>query len=553
MLKKIVIYSLEHRIALLLLVGVVSAIGLGAFLSLSTDLLPDLSSPVITVIVQNHGMAPQDMETLISRPLESALRSMPNVTRVRSDSGIEIATVTAEFKWGTDYYLARQWLAEKIAAVSPLFPVGTVAPNITSAQSRLSEVLEFYIEGDVSPRDKRELADYLIRYRLQTIPGVSKLLNFGGEIRQYQVLLDLNKLKGHGVTVAEVAQALRRNNENFSGGIVVDGPLEFTVRGLGRLNKLSDLNEVVVATHHGTPLYLRDVATIQEGGQIRRGIAVVNGQEVAAVTVFKQYGLDTVPVIKDIRKVLEEMRGYLPKGVALKIFFDQSELINLAIRNLVEALLLGAVAVIFIILLFLGSIRPTFVPSITIPVALLTTFIFMKLFRVTINTMSLGGLAVVLGIMVDDSIVVTENIYRHMRIRHEDHYNATIEGSVEVRRPIIYTTLMIIAVFLPLLFLTGLEGKFFTPFAFTVVVSMVVGLVLSLTLTPVLCYLLLGKARGKKGRAELARPHLSERLRSPAPLFGLQSPEGGSGDLRPLRVDPIPDPLYRHRASSEPR
>jgi len=498
MLKKIIIYSLEHRVLLLMLVGLVSAIGLGAFLSLSTDLLPDLSSPVINVIIENHGMAPQDMETLIARPLESALRAMPNVTRVRSVSGIEIATITAEFKWGTNYYLARQWLAEKLAAVSPLFPAGTEPPVIGSAQSRLSEVLEFYIEGNLSPRDKRELADYFIRNQLQSIPGVSKLSNFGGEIRQFQVLLDLNKLKGHGITVDEVVEALRENNENFSGGIIVDGPLEFTVRGLGRLNRLTDLNEVVVATHSSTPVYLRDVATIQEGGQIRRGVATVKGEEVVAVTVFKQYGLDTMPVIKDIKKVLEETRGYLPKGVNLKIFFDQSNLINLAIRNLVEALLIGALAVIFIILLFLGSVRPTFVPSITIPVAFLITFIFMKLFHITINIMSLGGLAVVLGIMVDDSIVVTENIYRHMRIRHEDQYTATIEGSVEVRRPIVYTTFMIIAVFLPLLFLTGLEGKMFGPFAFTVVVSMVIGLILSLTLTPVLCYLLLGKAVAKR-------------------------------------------------------
>jgi cobalt-zinc-cadmium resistance protein CzcA len=493
MLKKIVIASLEHRVLLLMLVGLVTAVGVGAFLSLSTDLLPDLSSPVITVVIENHGMASQDVETLIARPVESALRAMPNVTRVRSDSGIELATVTAEFKWGTNYYLARQWLAERLAAVTPLLPVGTEPPVIGSAQSRLSEVLEFYIEGDLSPRDKRELADYLIRYRLQTIPGVSKLLNFGGEIRQYQVLLDLNKLKGHDVTIDEVVTALRDNNENFSGGIVIDGPLEFTVRGLGRLNKLADLNEVVVATRHSTPVYLRDVAAIQEGGQIRRGVAIVNGQEVVAVTIFKQFGLDTMPVIKDIKKAIEETRGFLPKGVALKIFFDQSKLINHAIRNLVEALLIGSIAVVFIILLFLGSVRPTFIPSLTIPVAFVITFIFMKLFHITINIMSLGGLAVVLGIMVDDSIVVTENIYRHMRIRHEDPYTATVEGSVEVRRPIIYTTLMIIAVFLPLLFLTGLEGKIFGPFAFTVVVSMLVGLVLSLTLTPVLCYLLIGR------------------------------------------------------------
>jgi cobalt-zinc-cadmium resistance protein CzcA len=498
MLKRIVVLSLEHRVLLLMLVGLITAVGVGAYLSLSTDLLPDLSSPVITVVIENHGMPSQDVETLIARPMESALRAMPNVTRVRSNSGIELATVTAEFKWGTNYYLARQWLAERLAAVTPLLPVGTEPPVIGSAQSRLSEVLEFYIEGDISPRDKRELADYLIRYRLQTVPGVSKLLNFGGEIRQYQVLLDLNKLKGHDVTIDEVVAALRQNNENFSGGIVIDGPLEYTVRGLGRLNRMSDLNGVVVATHHSTPVYLRDVATIREGGQIRRGVAVVNGQEVVAVTIFKQFGMDTMPVIKDIKKAIEETRGFLPKGVALKIFFDQSELINLAIRNLVEALLVGSIAVVFIILLFLGSIRPTFIPSLTIPVAFLITFIFMKLFHITINIMSLGGLAVVLGIMVDDSIVVTENIYRHLRIRHEDQYIATVEGSVEVRRPIIYTTLMIIAVFLPLLFLTGLEGKIFGPFAFTVVISMLVGLVLSLTLTPVLCYLLIGKRASKQ-------------------------------------------------------
>jgi cobalt-zinc-cadmium resistance protein CzcA len=523
-LKKIVIFSLENRVLVLMLVGLAFAIGVGSFLSLSTDLLPDLSSPVITVVIENHGMAPQDIETLITRPLEAALRAMPNVTRVRSHSGIEIGTVTAEFKWGTDYYQARQWLAEKLNAITPLFPIGTEPPVIGSAQSRLSEVLEFYIEGPLSPRDKRELADYLIRQQLQSIPGVSKLLNFGGEIRQYQALLNPQKLIGHGVTVEEVAAALEQNNENFSGGIIVEGPLEFTVRGLGRLNRLSDLNEVVVATHHGTPVFLRDIATIQEGGQIRRGLAVVGGEEVVAVTVFKQYGLDTMPVIKDIKKVLEETRGYLPKGVVLKIFFDQSALINVAIRNLLEALLIGSIAVILIILFFLGSLRPTFIPSITIPVAVVITFIFMKLFHITINIMSLGGIAVVLGIMVDDSIVVTENIFRHMRIRHEDQYTATIEGSVEVRRPIIYTTFIIISVFLPILFLTGLEGKIFGPFAFTVVISMLIGMILSLTLTPVLCYLILSKVPAHQ-KEENWLTRTCQKIYAPALRFSLSHPK----------------------------
>ncbi len=582
--------SIRNRLMVAFSIVLASALGVLAYRALETDLFPDLSSPVITVIVENPGLAAQEGETLVARPLESAFRGLPNVVRVRSESEVGVVTVRTEFKFGTDYYLARQLLAERLATAARNFPDGTEPPVLSSAASRLGEVMQFYVAreheepdaktpleltarphddhgdeggdekahhdedgehakeqgehaGDEHDDDKqigqadedlrdadsgpnatpaapagppvdptgleraaaesaankelKETADYLIRYKLQTVPGIIRITSHGGERRQYEVTLNPERMRSYGVSLDEVVKALAESNENFSGGFITRTATEMDVRGLGRITSLEDVGQVVVAVRDNVPVLVRDVAEVRDGSAIRRGIARVDGKEAVVMTVAKQFGSDTLTVVGSAKKALRELEPYLPAGVTTHVMFDQSELIGVATTTLEEALLVGGVAVVLVIFLFLGNVRSTLVAAVTIPVAVVISFVFLRLAGVSLNIMSLGGLAVGLGIMVDAAIVDTENIFRHLRARPDEPLAATLRGASEVRRPAAYSTAIIIAVFLPLLFLSGLEGKILAPFAITVVVLMAVGLALSLTLTPALCYTLLRRVAPK--------------------------------------------------------
>lgn len=552
LLNRIIDTSIRNRLLVAFGIVLASALGILSYRALETDLFPDLSSPTITVIVENPGLAAQEGETLVARPLESAFRGLPNVVRVRSESEVGVVTVRTEFKFGTDYYLARQLLAERLSTAARNFPDGTAPPVLSSAASRLGEVMQFYVarthDGEVpktplelaethkdnhgedtgnngkfedeaasgapvavpgpapdpdaeseasaesaANKELKETADYLIRYKLQTVPGIIRITSHGGERRQYEVTLNPERMRSYGVTLDEVVEALGESNENFSGGFITRTATEMDVRGLGRITSLEDVGLVVVAVRDNVPVLVRDVAEVRDGSAIRRGIARVDGEEAVVMTVAKQFGADTITIADRARNALRELEPYLPAGVTTRVIFDQSELIDVATGTLEEALLIGGLAVVLVIFLFLGNVRSTIVAAVTIPVAVVVSFVFLKLSGVTLNIMSLGGLAVGLGIMVDAAIVDTENIFRHLRERPDDPLLATLRGASEVRRPAAYSTAIIIAVFLPLLFLSGLEGKILAPFAITVVVLMAVGLVLSLTLTPALCYTLLRK------------------------------------------------------------
>lgn len=500
LLNRIIEFSLNNRILVAFVIVLALLLGVMSVRSMQTDLFPDLSSPVITVIVENSGLAAQEGETLIARPLESAFRSLPNVIRVKSESEIGVVSVRTEFKFGTDYYLARQLLAERLTTAARDFPAGTDAPVLSSAASRLGEVLQFYVAQngkEVDTKQLKETADFFIRYKLQTIPGIIRITSHGGDRRQYEVALDPYKLKSYSVTLDQVMDALAKSNQNFSGGFITRNATEMDIRGLGRINSLEDIERVVVAVKQGVPVLVRDIAQVQDSSAVRRGIARVNGKEAVVMTTTKQFSTDTLSIVAQAKKALLELKPYLPEGVVTATFFDQSELINVATKTLEEALLIGGIAVVVVIFLFLGNLRSTFIAALTIPIAVITSFIFLRLFSVTLNIMSLGGLAVGLGIMIDAAIVDTENIFRHLKQNPKDSLMATLRGASEVRRPAAYSTAIIIVVFLPLLFLTGLEGKILAPFAITVVVLMAVGLALSLTLTPALCYTLLRKVAPK--------------------------------------------------------
>jgi cobalt-zinc-cadmium resistance protein CzcA len=494
LLNRVIEFSLRNRILVGFAIAFASFLGLIAFRSMSTDLFPDLSSPVITVIVENPGLAAQEGETLIARPLESAFRSLPNVVRVRSESEVGVVLVRTEFRFGTEYYLARQLLAERLSAAARDFPAGTAAPVLSSAASRLGEVLLFYVadkDGKPDTKELKETADYLIRYKLQTVPGIIRITSHGGERRQYEIALDPVRMQTYNVSHDEIVKAVSESNQNFSGGFITGTATEMDVRGLGRINSLDDIASIVISVRDGTPIRIGDVADVGDGAAVRRGIARVNEQEAVVMTVTKQFGSDTLSVVAQSKKALDELAPFMPQGVSVVPFFDQSELINVATRTLEEALLIGGVAVVLIIFFFLGNVRSTLIAAITIPLAVVISLVFLHLFGVTLNIMSLGGLAVGLGIMIDAAIVDTENIFRHLKLNPADSLAATLKGASEVRRPAAYSTAIIIAVFLPLLFLSGLEGKILGPFALTVIVLMTVGLTLSFTLTPALCYTLL--------------------------------------------------------------
>lgn len=496
LLNRIIEMSLRNRLLVAFSVVLATVLGVMAYRAMETDLCPDLASPVIIVIVENPGLAAQEGETLVARPLESAFRSLPNVVRVRSESEIGVVSVRTEFRFGTDYYLARQLLAERLATAARNFPAGTAPPVLSSAASRLGEVTQFYVANESGEPDKKELketADYLIRYKLQTVPGIIRITSHGGERRQYEVALNPDQMRTYQVSLDEVVDALGKSNENFSGGFITGTATEMDVRGLGRINSLEDVGRVVVAVREGVPVLVRDIAEVRDGAMVRRGIARVNGQEAVVMTVAKQFGADTLTVTEKAQNALAELRPFMPTGVVIRTFFDQSELIQVATKTLEEALLIGGVAVVLIIFFFLGNFRSTLIAAITIPTAVLISFIFLKALGVTLNIMSLGGLAVGLGIMIDAAIVDTENIFRHLKKNMGDAFFATLRGASEVRRPAAYSTAIIIVVFLPVLFLSGLEGKILAPFATTVIVLMAVGLMLSLTLTPVLCFMLLRK------------------------------------------------------------
>lgn len=532
LLNKTIDFSLRNRLIVAFVIILASIMGLMAFRAMGTDLFPDLSSPVITVFVENPGLAAQEGETLIARPVESAFRSLPNVVKVRSESEIGVVSVRTEFRFGTDYYLARQLLAERLAGVARDFPAGTQPPVLSSAASRLGEVLLFYVaseDGKTDTKELKETADFLIRYKLQTVPGIIRITSHGGERRQYEIALDPDRMRTYNVSHHEIVEAVGESNLNFSGGFITGAATEMDVRGLGRINSLDDLANVVVTVRDGVPVRIRDVADVIDGAAVRRGIARVDEQEAVVMTVTKQFGTDTLSVVEESNKALDELKPFMPEGVSAVTFFDQSELIKVATRTLEEALLVGGVAVVLIIFLFLGNVRSTLIAAITIPVAVVISFIFLRLFGVTLNIMSLGGLAVGLGIMIDAAIVDTENIFRHLKKNPEDSLLATLRGASEVRRPAAYSTAIIIVVFLPLLFLSGLEGKILSPFALTVIVLMAIGLLLSLTLTPALCYTLLRKVAPRlkedswltKRCERIYEPALRSSLRHPARAVSL--------------------------------
>ena len=504
MIDRILEFSLKNRLLILLFSVAVFGGGVIALSRLPIDAFPDVSPVLVQIVTESPGLAPEEVEKLITYPVEVAMNGLPGVDQVKSISAFGISQISVYFNDDVDIYFARQLALEKLQEAKEEIPPGLGEPKLGPITTGLGQVYQYTVRGAESDMTElRTLQDWIVKYNLRTVPGVTEVLSFGGDVKQYQVQVDPRALIQYGVTLTGVRSALEANNRNVGGGYIVRGPEEYLVRGIGLAENLDDLGNIIVAERNGTPVYVRNIATVAIGPEVRRGAVTMNGEgEVAAGIVLKRIYENTEQVIEAVKEKVVEINRALPQGVAVEPFYDQADLIERAVETVRDALLEGVVLIVVILFLFLGNVRSALVVTAMVPLSLLLAFMLMQYFAFSANLMSLGGLAIGIGMMVDGGVVMVENIYRHLS-ENEAAHQATADGTTppvreprmhlilrsakEVGRPIVFAIMIIILVFLPLFTLEGVEGKMFKPMAFAVSFAMVGSLIFSLTVIPVLC------------------------------------------------------------------
>jgi HME family heavy-metal exporter len=518
MLDRLIRVSLDNRLVVLVLAATLLAFGTVELARRPADIFPDLNQPIVTVLAEAHGYAPEEVETLVTRPIESALAGAPGVERIRSSSQEGLAIVRADFGWETDLYRDRQVVQERLQLALEDLPTGVV-PEMAPISSITGEILDLGLEspdGSVSSMELRTLAEWVVRRRLLSIKGVSQVVVIGGERKQYQVLADPDRLLRHQVSLSQLAEAVRRSSLNTSGGYLTEGSREMLVRNLGRLRGRTDLENVVVAGDRERPVRVRDVGRVQIAPEFPRGTAALDGRPGVVLVIFKQPDSDTLALTAAIQHEVDKLRRSLPPGVVLRDdLFRQATFLRRGVDNVIDALRDGAILVVIVLLLFLMNLRASLITLVALPLSFAAAGLLFSLFDLTLNTMTLGGLAIAVGELVDDAIVGVENVVRRLRLeRSRDRPNRidclVADASSEVRGPIFSGTLIVVLVFVPLFALTGIEGRLFSPLALAYVVSLLASMLVSLTVTPVLA-LLLFKRRGPV--APVTQP------RRPAPVL----------------------------------
>ena len=501
MFNAIVRFSLRNR--LFVLAAALLLMVYGAYTASRTpvDVFPDLNKPVVTVLTEAGGMAPEEVEQLVSFPIETSLNGMPGVTRVRSVSGVGLSIVYAEFDWGTDVYRNRQQVAERLGLVKEGLP-GDISPMMGPVSSIMGEIMLIARPIDVArtdPMKAREYADFVLRPRLLSIPGVSQVIPIGGEVRQLRVQPDTARMAQFGVSLAQVTDALRGFAANTSGGFIDLNNREYLIRNLGRTTRLEDVKGLAVAYRNGTPVLLEQVASVAYAPAFKRGDAGMNGKPAVIVSVQKQPDGDTVRLTRDIEDALAELKQGLPAGISQPVvLFRQANFIEAGVGNVVEALRDGAILVAIVLFAFLLSARTTLISLVAIPLSLAVTALAFHLLGQSINVMTLGGLAIAIGELVDDAVVDVENILRRLKERDKTGHSVleTIwHASVEVRSGIVYATVIVVLVSIPLFALPGIEGRLFAPLGIAYIVSILASMLVSMTVTPVLSYYLLPKMK----------------------------------------------------------
>ena len=494
----LVTQSLRNRVLVLVLAVVLMGYGAFTALRLPVDVFPDLNRPTVTIMTEAEGLAPPEVEQLVSYPIETQMNGLPGVDRVRSVSGVGLSIIYVEFDWGTDIYRNRQQIAEKLTLVAAQLPEGVV-PQMGPISSIMGQVMLVAMtapEG-VSPMELREAADFIVRPRLLTISGVAQVIPIGGEVRQFRVAPNSAALRSLGVTLAELEAAITAFGANTGGGFTHQYAREFLIRNIGSTLSLEDLRKVVVQSDGRRSILLHQVADVGFGARLKRGEAGYMGQSAVIISVEKQPDVDTVQLTRDVEAALAEITAALPDGMrADEVLFRQADFIETSVKN-VQTVLLEAVVVVAIVLFaFLLNVRTTLISLTAIPVSILITAIVFKMLGLSINTMTLGGLAIAIGELVDDAVVDVENIFRRLRENREagnprSTFDVVVSASQEVRSGIVYATMIIVLVFVPLFALSGIEGRLFAPLGQAYIISILVSLVVSITLTPVMAYYLL--------------------------------------------------------------
>ncbi len=515
MINALIRWSLHNRAAVLAIAALLCAYGGYTALRMPVDVFPDLTAPTVTVITEAHGMAPTEVESQVTFPIEAALNGASGVRRVRSSTAVGISIVWVEFEWGTDIYAARQVVSEKVSLVAGELPPEIDRPILAPVSSIMGEILFLSLTSEAGPDGRpvhdgielRNKAETVLRRRLLAVPGVSQVTPIGGGVKQYQVILSPERLRAHAVSIEEVSRALSTSNENVSAGFLNDRGSEYLVQGVGRLRTTDDIGQTVVSVEGRVPIRVMDLVEpggVRVGEEPKRGEGSANTRAAVILGVQKQPGSNTLELTKALDVVLDDVIAKdLPEGMKIdKHIFRQSDFIEIAVQNVVHALRDGGFLVVVIVLVFLANFRATLITLTAIPLSLVTAVLVLSAFGATINTMTLGGMAIAIGALVDDAIIDVENVFRRLRENaalpeSERRPTRTVvyEASVEIRTSIVFATLIIVIVFLPIFFLSGVEGRLLAPLGVAYVVSLFASLIVAITITPTLCHLLLPRSR----------------------------------------------------------
>ncbi|MBK7174440.1 MAG: efflux RND transporter permease subunit [Bacteroidales bacterium] len=500
MLNAILKFSLSNKYFILLCAVVVVVIGLQTARNMDVDVFPDLTAPTVVVMTDAHGMASEEVERLVTFPIETAMNGATDVRRVRSASSQGFSFVWVEFDWGTDIFKARQVVSEKLISVTTQMPLGVGQPLLAPQSSVMGEMFFLGLQADsTSMMDLRTIADWNIKPLLLATGGVSQVTIIGGDYKQYQVLADPQRMNYFNVSMSELAEVCKGISQNSSGGALRQYGNEYVVRGIARTADIDALGNSYIKSVNGRPVKINDLAVVKIGSAIKMGYAAENAKPAVIISVSKQPNANTLDLTRRIEENLSTLQQSLPPDVKLDTkIFRQADFIETSVKNVQSALIEGAIFVIIILFLFLGSFRTTIISVLAIPISLLGSIIVMKLLGLNINTMSLGGMAIAIGVLVDDAIIDVENVYKRLRMNQQlpvhsrlNAFIVVLEASKEVRASIINATLIIIVAFLPLFFLSGMEGRMLIPLGIAFIVSLFLSLVVAMTLTPLLCKMLL--------------------------------------------------------------
>ena len=503
-MKRLIQWSIDHHWTVIVLSVLLLVAGIGTAREMPVDVFPDLTAPTVTVLAEGHGMAPEEMETLVTFPIEAAINGASGVRRVRSATAVGIAVVWVEFDWGTDIFGARQVVAEKLALVTGSLPPQIERPILAPISSIMGEILFFAISSDVDdPLTLRTVADTLVRRRLLAVSGVSQVTPIGGAERQFQVMAQPDRLRANNISVTELLDAVRGASQNTSAGIYVEGPQEYVLQTVGRVRTPEEIGDSVVALRGDRSVLVRDVADVREGAALKRGEGSRNGTPAVIVGIQKQPGANTIELTARLDRELDALQQELPAGMTIdRRIFRQADFIEVAVANVMNALRDGGLLVMVIVVLFLANLRAAAITLTAIPLSLAAAVLVLRAFGATINTMTLGGMAIAIGALVDDAIIDVENVVRRLRENaakppEAQQPSAVIvrDATLEIRTSIVFATIIIVLVFLPMFGLSGVEGRLLAPLAFAYIVALAASLAVAIIVTPALGVAFLPGAR----------------------------------------------------------